>query len=424
MDDARGDSEIPCGGGHIAAVVLQRFHDQFAFERIDERRERGVAVGEGACFGDGLSGLERRGKIVSMDTVVRSCQDRPFDAVFEFADISRPVVTHHHIDGRRGDSLHGLSVAEVVLLDKMVCERDDIAPTDAQIGQDDREDIQAIVKVFAEFSFCHQLFQIPGSGGDNSDIAMQFLVRADSGERPFLQEAQEFDLDGQGEVSDFIEEQGSAIGGLGAADSACHGTGERTFFMTEDFGFQQIFGKGRAVESDKGAFVSIGESLNGGSHQFLSGSGGSADQDGGIGWCDLTDQGVDLLHFVRIADEFGEGVSCRGQRLPQAFVFFDQRVSLFDFLPARLLSSFLNYYLNKRFVFEEKKQSARSLIRYYILWIVQAIVTALATTGLNLALGGTSGIFYFLVTVFVKCVIFIASYTVQKKWVFAPDRED
>lgn len=96
---------------------------------------------------------------------------------------------------------------------------------------------------------------------------------------------------------------------------------------------------------------------------------------------------------------------------------------LCDFLPARLLSSIVNYFLNRKFVFEEKTQSARSLVRYYILWAIQAIITALATAGLNCVLGGTSGLFYFLVTVFVKCVIFLASYTIQKKWVFASPKE-
>ncbi len=94
---------------------------------------------------------------------------------------------------------------------------------------------------------------------------------------------------------------------------------------------------------------------------------------------------------------------------------------LCDFLPARILSSVLNYFLNRTFVFKEQKRSARSAGRYAILWSVQAIATALTTTAFNAMLGGTSGIFYSLVTFTVKCLFFAASYTIQKKWVFSED---
>lgn len=89
------------------------------------------------------------------------------------------------------------------------------------------------------------------------------------------------------------------------------------------------------------------------------------------------------------------------------------------FLPARLLSSILNFYLNKKFVFGEKKKGTCSLLRYYVLWTVQLLVTALGTTALDLLLGGVHGVAYFFMTMLVKTVIFFASYTVQKKWVFA-----
>ncbi|MBQ3792280.1 MAG: bifunctional glycosyltransferase family 2/GtrA family protein [Clostridia bacterium] len=91
---------------------------------------------------------------------------------------------------------------------------------------------------------------------------------------------------------------------------------------------------------------------------------------------------------------------------------------LLDFLPSRLLSSILNYFLNRKLVFNDGERKKGSLIRYYILWTVQAIVTALATTALVQWVGGASGILYFLLTSLVKTVIFFASYFIQKNWVF------
>ena len=97
---------------------------------------------------------------------------------------------------------------------------------------------------------------------------------------------------------------------------------------------------------------------------------------------------------------------------------------LCDFLPARILSSILNYYINKKFVFNGKKQAKGSLVRYYILWAAQAVVTALCTTAVVTLVGGADGFAYFCLTTLVKCVIFFASYKIQKVWVFAPAKEN
>ena len=96
---------------------------------------------------------------------------------------------------------------------------------------------------------------------------------------------------------------------------------------------------------------------------------------------------------------------------------------LCDFLPARILSSILNYFINKKLVFGGQPEAKGSLVRYYILWAVQAVVTALCTTGIVTLVGGATGFAYFGLTTLVKCVIFFASYQIQKTWVFAPRKE-
>lgn len=98
-------------------------------------------------------------------------------------------------------------------------------------------------------------------------------------------------------------------------------------------------------------------------------------------------------------------------------------VELVDFLPARLLASLLNYYINKHFVFKSRKHTEGAFKRYVVLWAIQAVVTLFCIAGLELLLGGTGGIVYFLIISVVKTAIFFASYTVQKKWVFA-DKKD
>ena len=70
------------------------------------------------------------------------------------------------------------------------------------------------------------------------------------------------------------------------------------------------------------------------------------------------------------------------------------------------------------------KGGAKSVAKYFVLWAIQAIVTALIIAGLEMLFDGTNGIVYFLIISAVKTAIFFASYTVQKKWVFSDKKQE
>ena len=83
-------------------------------------------------------------------------------------------------------------------------------------------------------------------------------------------------------------------------------------------------------------------------------------------------------------------------------------------LIARLCSSFVNYSLNRKFVFSSGKIKFKNLIRYYILCLVQICISALTVT-----------IIYSLVHInssFIKLIVdgllFLISYRIQQSWVF------
>ena len=51
-------------------------------------------------------------------------------------------------------------------------------------------------------------------GGNETDVHLFRLRRADRPHHPFLQHTQQFDLQRQGHVADFIEKQSATVGGL------------------------------------------------------------------------------------------------------------------------------------------------------------------------------------------------------------------
>lgn len=91
---------------------------------------------------------------------------------------------------------------------------------------------------------------------------------------------------------------------------------------------------------------------------------------------------------------------------------------------ARLVSSMLNFYMNKKLVFRSKVSTGKALLRYYCLAVPQAIAQILLTQGAYILLGirdDQSGVRTFLHIV-VMCVLFLLSYTIQQRWVFAAKR--
>ena len=91
---------------------------------------------------------------------------------------------------------------------------------------------------------------------------------------------------------------------------------------------------------------------------------------------------------------------------------------------ARAVSSVLNFFLNKKLVFQTKVSTGRAMLRYYCLALPQMAAQLGLTHGfialLNIsdrAVGLRTAIH-----VVVMCVLYVISYMIQQRWVFAPDK--
>ncbi len=89
---------------------------------------------------------------------------------------------------------------------------------------------------------------------------------------------------------------------------------------------------------------------------------------------------------------------------------------------ARVLSSLLNYYTNKKLVFHSKGHTGRSMFRYFAL----AVPQALAQLGLTYAIyelfhiAAEATLLRGIIYAAVMTVLFFASFVIQQRWVFSP----
>lgn len=91
---------------------------------------------------------------------------------------------------------------------------------------------------------------------------------------------------------------------------------------------------------------------------------------------------------------------------------------------ARILSSLLNFFLNQRLVFQARVSTAKSLLRYYCLAVPLMAAQVLLTQGFYILFrisdraAGVRAVIYAVV----MAALYLISYMIQQRWVFAPQK--
>ena len=90
-----------------------------------------------------------------------------------------------------------------------------------------------------------------------------------------------------------------------------------------------------------------------------------------------------------------------------------------------MVSSLLNFFLNKKLVFSSRCSTGKALLRYYVLVVPMLVVQTLMTHGVFtlFSIDESTPFLRTAIHTAVMVVLFIASYFIQKRWVFTPNRK-
>ncbi len=105
-------------------------------------------------------------------------------------------------------------------------------------------------------------------------------------------------------------------------------------------------------------------------------------------------------------------------------MLMDPALSAVSTVTARVVSSLINFFMNKKLVFQSSVGTAKAMVRYYALALPQLIVQWLLNQGLYTLLNireNQAGM-RTLIHILVMMVLFIVSFTIQQRWVFAPEK--
>lgn len=91
---------------------------------------------------------------------------------------------------------------------------------------------------------------------------------------------------------------------------------------------------------------------------------------------------------------------------------------------ARVISSLLNFFLNKQLVFQAKVDTKKAMLRYYTLALPQMAAQVLLTQGFYtlFAVSDRANGLRTLIYAVVMTALYFLSYMIQQRWVFAPQK--
>jgi hypothetical protein len=175
-------------------------------------------------------------------------------------------------------------------------EEGDIVAAVTERGQLDGDDVEPVIEILAERAFLDSLFERFVGGGDHADVDVDGDVVADAADFAFLEDAQDPALEHGRHGTDFVEEDGAAVGLLEEALLVVDGAGEGAAAVAEEFGFEEGLGEGAAVDRDEGGELAPAVEVERFGDEFLAGAAFAEDEHGAFGVGDAFDHFEDGLH--------------------------------------------------------------------------------------------------------------------------------
>src|SRR5215472_5828377 len=96
-------------------------------------------------------------------------------------------------------------------------------------------DVQPVVEILPEFPLVHHLSQLLMRSANQANVNAGGLIAPEALELSFLKEPQEFRLQSEAKVPDFIEKQGPMIGRVQAPSPAGQRASEGALLVPEQF---------------------------------------------------------------------------------------------------------------------------------------------------------------------------------------------
>ena len=168
------------------------------------------------------------------------------------------------------------------MLHQIERQRHDVFLALTQWRQEQRHNIQPVIKVFAKYSARDRIFEISIGGGDQAHVHFDGMSTAQAHKAAFFEHAQKLRLNAGRHGGDLVQKQRSPMRALQQAFFAAARVGEGARLEAKKFTLQQRIGQCGAIEFQQGHRRPRARVMNGLREHALAGPTLALQQDGGV----------------------------------------------------------------------------------------------------------------------------------------------
>ena len=223
-------------------------------------------------------------------TTFTAQNDRAFDHVLQLAHVTGPVVGLQGGEAIVGYTFDADAMFPAKTLHELLRQKGNVFLALPQRRDVDRHHVQAEKQILPEFFALDALLHVAVGRGDDAYVHLDRPVAAHTLKFPFLQHAQQFRLDLQGDFADFIEKDGPVVREFETPFALRLGSRERTFFVSEKLAFNQVLRNGGAIQFYERGVGPGALAIERSRDQFLSRAAFARDQDCRLRAGDFADQ--------------------------------------------------------------------------------------------------------------------------------------
>src|SRR5271168_339066 len=206
--------------GHNPASFLESFADMISLRILQGNSSRGLRGG------DARQATQRWAQ-----NIARRKDYAALDEILQLANVSWPLIRDESKHRFRGNVFDLLVHLASIDLDKMFNQRRNVLTTRPQRGQWDRKYIQSVVEVTTKFVALHHFNQISVGRRHEAHVYLVSAPAAQALELLLLQDAQQFGLQRQRNVTHLVEKQGALVSQFETSDLLRDSAGKSAFLV-------------------------------------------------------------------------------------------------------------------------------------------------------------------------------------------------
>src|SRR5271169_3437813 len=269
-----------CRAGHVSQVFIELFENVVALIR----GPRLVQTGKLAQAPASTVAINQGGEVFAFEPRhSRVHDDNALNQIAQLADVPRPGVAHEGVERVIGKFLRAAIVGLREFLQEIPRQLGDVLFAVAQRWNVEGNHVKPVEEVFAEIALGDFVFKVFIRRGDHARIRRDGLLLPDRNEAALVEGAQDFRLRLEAHVTDFIQEQGTAVGLLKLALFVGCRAGKRSGAVSKQLALNQVFGNSSAVYLDKHLVLAQALGVDGARHQLLARARLAVDEHASVG---------------------------------------------------------------------------------------------------------------------------------------------